>query len=24
VVCPVNQVCSEGAGCRGLKDAAKP
>jgi hypothetical protein len=24
VVCPVNQVCSEGAGCRGLNDAAKP
>jgi hypothetical protein len=24
VVCPVNQVCGEGVGCRGLKDAAKP
>jgi hypothetical protein len=24
VVCPVNQVCSEAGGCRGLQDAAKP
>jgi hypothetical protein len=24
VVCPVNQVCSEGAGCRGLAGAPKP
>ena len=24
VVCPVNQVCSEGAGCRGVPDAVKP
>jgi hypothetical protein len=24
VVCPVNQVCSEGVGCRGLSSATKP
>jgi hypothetical protein len=24
VVCPVNQVCGEGVGCRGLTDGAKP
>src|SRR3984885_3720571 len=24
VVCPVNEVCSEGAGCRGVPDAVKP
>lgn len=24
VVCPVNQVCSEGVGCRGVSEAAKP
>jgi hypothetical protein len=24
VVCPVNQVCSEGVGCRGLSGGAKP
>src|ERR1700676_3877190 len=24
VVCPVNQVCSEGAGCRGVSEGAKP
>jgi hypothetical protein len=24
VVCPVNQVCSEGVGCRGVSDAPKP
>jgi hypothetical protein len=24
VVCPVNQVCGEGVGCRGVSDAPKP
>jgi hypothetical protein len=24
VVCPVNQVCTEGAGCRGIPEAPKP
>jgi hypothetical protein len=24
VVCPVNQVCGEGVGCRGISDGAKP
>jgi hypothetical protein len=24
VVCPVNQVCAEGVGCRGLSSGPKP